>query len=121
MRYYDKITPDGTRDLLFGECDQRSQVTKTLKDLFVAQGYRRVMTPALEFYDVFGKAAKYLPKESMYKLTVGKGYARITNKALVAQIAKELSCSIENGKLPARFDEKEHLLIADVRERGDEG
>ena len=50
MRYYDKITPDGTRDLLFGECDQRSQVTKTLKDLFVAQGYRRVMTPALEFY-----------------------------------------------------------------------
>ena len=30
MRYYDKITPDGTRDLLFGECDQRSQVTKTL-------------------------------------------------------------------------------------------
>ena len=53
MRYYDKITPDGTRDLLFGECDQRSQVTKTLKDLFVAQGYRRVMTPALEFYDVF--------------------------------------------------------------------
>ena len=54
MRYYDKITPDGTRDLLFAECDQRSQVTKTLKDLFVSQGYRRVMTPALEFYDVFG-------------------------------------------------------------------
>ena len=64
---------------------------------------------------------KLYPQESMYKLTVGKGYARITNKALVAQIAKELSCSIENGKLPARFDEKEHLLIADVRERGDEG
>ena len=40
MRYYDKITPDGTRDLLFAECDQRSQVTKTLKDLFVSQGYR---------------------------------------------------------------------------------
>ena len=58
MRYYDKVTPDGTKDLLFGECDQRSQVTKTLKDLFGAQGYRRVMTPALEFYDVFGKAAK---------------------------------------------------------------
>ena len=47
MRYYDKITPDGTKDLLFGECEQRSQVTKTLKDLFTAQGYRRVMTPAL--------------------------------------------------------------------------
>ena len=29
MRYYDKVTPDGTKDLLFGECDQRSQVTKT--------------------------------------------------------------------------------------------
>ena len=73
MRYYDKITPDGTRDLLFAECEQRSQVTKALKDLFVSQGYRRVMTPALEFYDVFGKAAKYLPKETMYKLTDSKG------------------------------------------------
>ena len=38
MRYYDKITPDGTKDLLFSECDQRSQVTKTLKDLFGAPG-----------------------------------------------------------------------------------
>ena len=38
MRYYDKITPDGTKDLLFGECDQRSQVTKTLKELLAEQG-----------------------------------------------------------------------------------
>ena len=87
MRYYDKITPDGTRDLLFGECDQRSQVTKTLKELFVSQGYRRVMTPALEFYDVFGKAAPYLPKESMYKLTDAKGRLMVLCPDCTAPVA----------------------------------
>ena len=66
MRYYDKITPDGTKDLLFGECEQRSQVTKTLKDLFTAQGYRRVMTPALEFYDVFGKISGEISAKGKY-------------------------------------------------------
>ena len=103
MRYYDKITPDGTRDLLFGECDQRSQVTKTLKDLFVAQGYRRVMTPALEFYDVFGKAAKYLPKESMYKLTDAKGRLMVLCPDCTAPVARLTATRLKGLPKPLRL------------------
>ena len=103
MRYYDKITPDGTRDLLFGECDQRSQVTKTLKDLFVSQGYRRVMTPALEFYDVFGKAAQYLPKESMYKLTDAKGRLMVLCPDCTAPVARLTATRLKGLPKPLRL------------------
>ena len=103
MRYYDKITPDGTRDLLFGECDQRSQVTKTLKELFVSQGYRRVMTPALEFYDVFGKAAKYLPKEAMYKLTDAKGRLMVLCPDCTAPVARLTATRLKGLPKPLRL------------------
>lgn len=104
MRYYDKITPDGTKDLLFGECEQRSQVTKTLKDLFTAQGYRRVMTPALEFYDVFGKsAAKYLPKESMYKLTDHKGRLMVLCPDCTVPVARLMATRLKGMPMPLRL------------------
>lgn len=103
MRYYDKITPDGTKDLLFGECDRRSQITKTLKDLFVAQGYRRVMTPALEFYDVFGKAAKYLPKETMYKLTDSKGRLMVLCPDCTVPVARLTATRLKGMPMPLRL------------------
>ena len=103
MRYYDKITPDGTKDLLFGECDQRSQVTKTLKDLFTAQGYRRVMTPALEFYDVFGRAAKYLPKETMYKLTDHKGRLMVLCPDCTVPVARLTATRFKGMPMPLRL------------------
>ena len=104
MRYYDKITPDGTKDLLFGECEQRSQVTKTLKDLFTAQGYRRVMTPALEFYDVFGKsAAKYLPKESMYKLIDHKGRLMVLCPDCTVPVARLTATRLKGMPMPLRL------------------
>ena len=103
MRYYDKRTPDGTKDLLFGECDQRSQVTKTLKDLFTAQGYRRVMTPALEFYDVFGRAAKYLPKETMYKLTDHKGRLMVLCPDCTVPVARLTATRLKGMPMPLRL------------------
>ena len=103
MRYYDKITPDGTKDLLFGECDQRSQVTKTLKDLFTVQGYRRVMTPALEFYDVFGRAAKYLPKETMYKLTDHKGRLMVLCPDCTVPVARLTATRLKGMPMPLRL------------------
>ena len=73
MKRYDKVTPEGTKDYLFDECGRRSRVTGILKNIFRARGYRRVMTPTIEFYDVFGASAAYLPQENMYKLMDQKG------------------------------------------------
>ena len=60
MKHYNKVTPEGTKDYIFDECSRKSHVTGNLKKIFQERGYRRVMTPAIEFYDVFGASAEYL-------------------------------------------------------------
>ena len=53
MKQYAKVTPEGSRDLLFEECDDRRRVENALTGLYEANGYRKVITPTLEFFDVF--------------------------------------------------------------------
>ena len=50
MKQYAKVTPEGSRDLLFEECDDRRRVENALTGLYEANGYRKVITPTLEFF-----------------------------------------------------------------------
>ena len=67
MNKYDKITPEGTRDALFSECTLRRQIENRLLGLFTSRGYSEIITPTLEFYDVFNRASQPFPMEKMYK------------------------------------------------------
>ena len=53
MKRFDLITPEGTRDLLFEDCAAVRAVETRLQNSFKAKGYSEVITPGLEFYDVF--------------------------------------------------------------------
>ena len=53
MKRYDLITPEGTRDLLFNDCLARRTVEDKLSGLFRGFGYSEVVTPGIEFYDLF--------------------------------------------------------------------
>lgn len=73
MKRYDLITPEGTRDLLFEECLARRMVENKLTTLFSRFGYSEVVTPGIEFYDLFSGSSRNFQQESMYKLTDSKG------------------------------------------------
>ena len=46
MRNYDLITPEGTKDLLFGECIIRRNIENTLSWSFSrSRGYSEIITP----------------------------------------------------------------------------
>lgn len=49
MKNYYKITPEGTKDLLFEECTARNKVTHMITSVFESKGYHQVITPGLEF------------------------------------------------------------------------
>ena len=63
MKSYDLITPEGTRDLLFDECVARKEAEDKLRAVFTAHGYSEVITPALEFYDVFNNKTRSFRQE----------------------------------------------------------
>lgn len=61
-------TPEGTRDRLFGECMERRSVQKDLTRLFRRRGYTEIMTPEMEYYDVFTLAGNNIPQENLTKV-----------------------------------------------------
>ena len=63
MRYYDLITPEGTKDYLFTECAQRRSVEHRIEQIFRSRGFSEVITPVLEFFDVFSHKSAYFPQE----------------------------------------------------------
>lgn len=57
-----------------------------------------------------------VPLDQLHKISVGKGYARISNKSIIEEVSIMLHSSIDGLKVNASFDEKENMLIADLGE-----
>ena len=53
MKKFNKITPEGTKDILFEECLSQRTVSERLTHIFKMRGYNEVITPGMEYYDVF--------------------------------------------------------------------
>ena len=60
-------------DLLFEECIAHRNVEHMLTSVFESRGFQEVITPGLEFFDIFSLECAGIPQESMYKLTDHKG------------------------------------------------
>ena len=73
MRKYYKLTPEGTRDLLFEESNAINSVSSMINTVFEEKGYHQVITPGLEFFDTFNLGGfGYMPEE-MFISTDKKG------------------------------------------------
>ncbi|MDD6278181.1 MAG: ATP phosphoribosyltransferase regulatory subunit [Ruminococcus sp.] len=103
MKNYDLITPEGTRDLLFGECAVRRNIENKLLGLFRSYGYSETITPGLEFYDVFNLNSSYFPQENMYKLTDNKGRLLVMRPDSTMPIARIVATRLKDAELPLRL------------------
>lgn len=103
MKGYDLITPEGTRDLLFEECAVRKREEDKLRYLFITNGYSEVITPALEFYDVFNMKARSFRQESMYKLIDGKGRLMVMRPDSTMPIARIVATRLKGSKKPLKL------------------
>ena len=56
MKNYSKLTPEGTRDVLFEASEAQSHIERSLRTFFYCRGFREVRTPGIEYFDVFGSA-----------------------------------------------------------------
>jgi len=105
MAGYEKITPEGTRDILFEECAVRNDIMSKLRGVFGDSGYREVSTPGLEFYDVFasGDKAAYYPQESMYKMTDDRGRLVAVRPDNTIPIARLTASKLKGCDLPVKL------------------
>ena len=97
------IAPEGTRDILFEDCAARRRVEEKIKALFVSRGFTEVITPGIEFYDVFSSETHGLPQETMYKLVDSKGRLLALKPDLTMPIARLAATRLRDQVRPLRL------------------
>lgn len=103
MKKNDLITPEGTEDLLFNDCLARREVESKLAGLFKSYGYSEVVTPGIEFYDMFSGSSRHFRQEIMYKLTDSKGRLIVLRPDSTVPIARLASTRLASAVLPLRL------------------
>ena len=103
MKKFTKITPEGTKDFLFAECSAMDDVCGKIEAVFTTRGFKKVITPAVEFYDVFSLPCSGIEQEAMYKTTDNKGRLLVMRPDSTLPIARMVSTRLKNSLLPVRL------------------
>ena len=121
MKKFNKIIPEGTRDLLFEECRAERKITNTLQGIFEERGYHEVVTPGIEFYDVFSSNEMYFPQESMYKLIDNKGRLLAMRPDSTIPIARLTATRLKGHAMPLRLYYGQRIYRQQPELRGKSG
>ncbi len=100
---YSKITPEGTRDILFGESRALREAQARLSRLFSLRGYHEVLTPGLEYYDVFSLPGAAVPQQEMYKSTDNRGRLIVFRPDSTLPIARMAASRLQGLPRPLRL------------------
>ncbi len=103
MKQYHKMTPEGTRDLLFEECAAVKEVGRKATDLFEKRGYHEVITPTTEYYDVFATGDAGILGESAYKLIDTQGRILVLRPDSTSPIARFTATRLRDAEPPIRL------------------
>ncbi len=117
-----RITPEGTRDLIFEECVLRRELEEKMKSLFRQRGFSEVVTPEIEFLDVFTLAHHIISEESMYKLSDRKGRLIALRPDSTMPIARLVSTRLKEQPLPIRlfYNQKVYHATPSLTGKSDE-
>lgn len=118
MKRYDLLTPEGTRDLLFDECLAKRSIQERLRKIFTAYGYSEVLTPGLEFYDVFNGKVRYFPQETMYKLVDGKNRLMVLRPDNTMPIARLAATRLRAESLPLKLYYNQSIFMVNPKNSG---
>ncbi|EFY08706.1 hypothetical protein [Erysipelothrix rhusiopathiae] len=61
------------------------------------------------------------PVENLHKISIGKGYAKVNNKALCDLISAKVGKNLDGQKVIANYDKKERVLTFDLSSLNEEG
>ncbi len=97
------LTPLGTKDLLMEDSLFHREIESKLSALFMRRGFSEVMTPGMEFLDVFMGERPLIPPEMMYKMTDTKGRLMVMRPDSTLPIARLAATRLQNAPLPLRL------------------
>ena len=111
MKNYSKITPEGTKDYLALESRAIRTAEKNLSALYKSKGYQKVMTPTIEFFDVFNRESSGYSPENLYSLTDSYGRLLVLRPDSTLPIARLASTRLQKADLPLRIYYNQNVFL----------
>lgn len=103
MPSWKKYIPDGTRDILFEDCENKILLEDSFRKVFRCRGYSEVITPTLEFYDVFDEDETWIEQEKMYKLFDNQGRILVLRSDITIPIARIAGTKLKDSCHPLKL------------------
>ncbi len=103
MNRYQISTPEETRDLLFAPARRLRAVEQRVRQSLEDRGYSEVITPAIEYYDVFAQANPAVGQENMLKIIDRAGRICVVRPDNTTPIARIAATRLEGAELPVRL------------------
>ncbi|MBE6051298.1 MAG: ATP phosphoribosyltransferase regulatory subunit [Clostridium sp.] len=97
------IIPEGTRDLVLGECSVKKRLQIQIEDILDKWGYKEVVTPTTEFYETFNSGFQNLREEDLYKFFDNKGKIMVLRPDMTIPIARVVGTKFKDVTKTMRF------------------
>lgn len=111
MKRYSKITPEGTRDFLFEESELKIKTENAITGVFEKHSYKKVITPTIEYFDVFNSDNIGILSEDMYKLSDNKGRLTVLRPDNTAPIARMVATRLKSNDFPVRLYYNQNVFV----------
>ena len=97
MKKYTKNTPNGTSDIIFDKTLYIKKATEMFNKVYEDLYYSEIITPTIEYYDVFNFASQPISQEMMYKFTDWTGRLLVLRPDNTTPIARVVSTKLKDN------------------------
>ena len=95
--------PEGTRDLILGECRIKKALQHDIEYIFDRYGYKEIITPTIEYYKTYQTGFENVKDEVMYKFFDHQGSILTMRMDMTVPIARVVATRFKDQSLPLRF------------------
>lgn len=121
MNRFSISTPEGTRDLLFSSCRALRQTENAIRGALEARGFSEIITPAVEYFDVFRTANPELDQENMLKIIDRSGRICVARPDNTTPIARIAATRLDDAALPVRLYYSQKVFRSVTGDHGHKG
>lgn len=104
-------TPEGVRDLHDAECVKKQQLEGKLRHCLHRFGFRDVVTPTFEYFDIFRKERGTVPSKDMYKFIDREGNTLVLRPDMTPSVARCVATYYKEETTPLRLSYRGNTFV----------
>lgn len=112
------FVPEGVEDINSLEFDMKDKVIEKINQVFKSFGYRQILTPTFEYYDLFNDIEGTIEKEEMFKFIDRSGKILVLRPDVTIPIARMGTSMYKNRKEALKFSYSTSVYRTQSSEKG---